>query len=639
MDMTAKLMLLTVCLASAKLSSRRAANDESIDEPAQPKAESNRPFWSRDGPAFPRFQLQTIADGLVNNIDWEADEQEIYMRVVKPTSKVLFLGGNIGAGCVLVDKLLTDRTQQLCVEPNPEIQELLESNRAKSSSKFQVVKGVITSSKEKIMIEVYKNDPKRLGSSTKVADGKISSGYEVQKVSLDSAQLQLRRSAKGAEAVFDTLLADCEGCLCAFLDEHPDMLDQVHTLAYEADGGNTQCYKDLEDTLRSNKFAYKGCTGNMFRAWTKLDDIVPDRSPEIAIDAECGNLELDRSTLLATLNNTGNTKAASKSYFASYLPQILPEPRPLQGKVVAHTYWHGAYGAMPALAVKSFLATQDPSLTQVIIWLDKETPTITQELELLLQSSRGRAEVRILGYHEETKGTPLEGKWDEIQKRSQKFSNGKRPAQRTISDLVRYVVLHKHGGLWFDSDVLFLRDMSSLLSYEWAYPWSKRGPGGLPENHTLNAALLRLFPGSAANNDMISRIAKEGIPFGLWGLTPLRDNKKHKDLLIVDAEMFDPLWKSDEFFNPEDSKALLGTDHDKGERHRWGWFFSDNEQLRSAGLRSISRSRSLGYHWHNHWDTSPRLGSAFRLYEDFFDCVLAAGGTCERMMAALKMQR
>ena len=99
--------------------------------------------------------------------------------------------------------------------------------------------------------------------------------------------------------------------------------------------------------------------------------------------------------------------------------------------------------------------------------------------------------------------------------------------------------------------------MSALLPYEFAYPWSKRLPNGAPENHTLNAAILRLFKGSAANLDMITRVANEHIPFGLWGLSALRDDTKHEDLQIVDVRKFDTLWKYSDYFSPEERKVLL----------------------------------------------------------------------------------
>jgi hypothetical protein len=264
-----------------------------------------------------------------------------------------------------------------------------------------------------------------------------------------------------------------------------------------------------------------------------------------------------------------------------------------------------------------------------VIWLDSATPNSTNDLEFL--KSHG-AEVRLFDFKKEVKGTPFEGKFNKIQV---KWSGHETwPAERTAADLARYLILFKHGGLWFDSDVMFLRDMSSLLPYEFAYPWSKRGVQGLPENHTLNAAMIRLFQNSPANQDMISRVVKENLPFGLWGLSSLRDNTRHPDLNVVDTEVFDALWKDNNFFNSAQQAQLINSERSR-ETKRFKWFFSSDTNLLEAGLSVLSSSNSFVYHWHNNWDAYMKPGAAASLYETFFDCVLI--GSCAKAAGSLSM--
>jgi mannosyltransferase OCH1-like enzyme len=41
-----------------------------------------------------------------------------------------------------------------------------------------------------------------------------------------------------------------------------------------------------------------------------------------------------------------------------------------------------------------------------------------------------------------------------------------------VSDAVRFVVLHKFGGMYIDADILLLHDLQPFYMYEFAYLWS-----------------------------------------------------------------------------------------------------------------------------------------------------------------------
>eukprot|EP00931_Biecheleriopsis_adriatica_P064376 TRINITY_DN39167_c0_g1_i1.p1 TRINITY_DN39167_c0_g1~~TRINITY_DN39167_c0_g1_i1.p1 ORF type:complete len:642 (+),score=110.43 TRINITY_DN39167_c0_g1_i1:89-2014(+) len=580
---------------------------------------------------IPHFELKTLAGGKVSSLDWEADEQAIYWNLVNPGDTVLSLGGNIGGGCVLVNHILDDPSQQLCVEPNPEIWATLQENKHMTGSSFQILKSVITEKADELRMGLYNDDPKRLGSSVITSTSESTDSVPLTKMSLQSAKSLLRSGR------LDTVLADCEGCLCGFLEEHPGVLQEVKRLAFEADGESSQCYQELEKTLRSSGFVFTGCPGTIFRSWERLDQggsQGPDGLETVAEGSSCGMRAQGRSSLketfFATLNNSMSARDAPDSYWASYLHQEAPRPRPLEEKVLAHTYWHGNYSSMPALSAKSFLVTQDLNRIRPVLWLDSSTPEITAEMHTL---EKHGLEIRLFNFSEEAKGTPFEHVWKKFIRKFEKQQHW--PAERTKSDLVRYILLFKHGGLWFDSDVLFLRDLSPLLPYEFAYPWSKRPPGGTPENHTLNAGIMRLFKDSPANLDMMDRVVKEQIPFGLWGLSALRDDTRHPDLRVVDASVFDPLWKHSDYFTSEQQSELIsGLDEESPETSRFDWFVESRAQMMRVGLTMLSESRALTYHWHNRWDADPKLGSAFRLYEDFFNCALEGG--CAEMARKLK---
>jgi len=325
-------------------------------------------------------------------------------------------------------------------------------------------------------------------------------------------------------------------------------------------------------------------------------------------------LPAERRMLFGTVSNSlSHPNRSFASYLVSYVEQNA-RPHPLERETFAHTYWHGSFGRKPALAVKSFLATQDMKQLRVIVWLDARTPNITNELRALQLHG---VEVRLFDYSQEAAGTPLAGMRTDVAYAGHEDW----PVDRTAADLVRYVVLYNHGGIWFDADVLFLRNLSPLLRYEFAYPWSKYPPHGRPENHTLNGAVMRFFKGSDALLDLARRVASERIPFGLWGLSALRDNSRHPDLSVVDVEFLDPMWKHESYF-PEGTSLLL-RDEPYPESTRFDWFFDASANRRRAGLVVLESSQAFTYHWHNHWDHAVHPGSAFSLYENLFDCALA----------------
>merc|ERR1712232_1253459 len=98
------------------------------------------------------------------------------------------------------------------------------------------------------------------------------------------------------------------------------------------------------------------------------------------------------------------------------------------------------------------------------------------------------------------------------------------------------------------------------------------------------------------------------------------------------GEVFDALWKDASFFQPAEVEQLIN-DEPLPESSRFDWFFNANENVRDAGLSVLASSNSLAYHWHNRWHKDVQPGSAFSLYESFFDCVLS--GMCDETAKSL----
>ena len=65
------------------------------------------------------------------------------------------------------------------------------------------------------------------------------------------------------------------------------------------------------------------------------------------------------------------------------------------------------------------------------------------------------------------------------------------------SDLARIIFLYKYGGLYYDLDMILLKDFKCLLGIEFCYTWSIKNTG--------NNGILRLLKNSQNSVDLINK--------------------------------------------------------------------------------------------------------------------------------------
>jgi hypothetical protein len=274
---------------------------------------------------------------------------------------------------------------------------------------------------------------------------------------------------------------------------------------------------------------------------------------------------------------------------------------PGAGREPFHFYWRGRFGAKQAFALKSFLATQDTDAVEAWLWLDAEDGHAGHEENPLLRPLLPFVEVRRFDPEAEARGTPLEG--------MPELLRGKRDATR--SDFLRLVVLHRHGGVYADIDMMFLRDWAPLLASdgeprEFCYVW--------PGQSYANSAILRLRREGATAAALLERAAAVGDvhPRQVLGF----DADRYPDLWILPCPYFDPLWLT----------------HDGEDRYRapfrgfpdffrrFDWRFRPRRGVRSH--REFFPG-AFAYHWHNCWDAPELRRSYYGLFERGFDGMLA----------------
>ena len=124
-----------------------------------------------------------------------------------------------------------------------------------------------------------------------------------------------------------------------------------------------------------------------------------------------------------------------------------------------------------------------------------------------------------------------------------------------LSDLVRFVLCHRFGGVYLDVDMLFLRDWEELWGWSgsFSYRWS--------HEDRYNTAVLRLRRGSALGTFLIRTALAHGLDFHPTTISHYLKNSHMSHLLyrIPDA-LFDPGWQTCDYIKHWFSTEYLQRD-------------------------------------------------------------------------------
>lgn len=112
-----------------------------------------------------------------------------------------------------------------------------------------------------------------------------------------------------------------------------------------------------------------------------------------------------------------------------------------------------------------------------------------------------------------------------------------------LSDMARFVLCHRFGGIYLDADTILLRDWEELWGWKggFAYRWSRL--------EKYNTAVLHLNKGSALGSFLFRTALKNGLDFH-----PMTVSRYTKDaaleglLLRLPDALFDSAWLNTEFY-------------------------------------------------------------------------------------------
>jgi Glycosyltransferase sugar-binding region containing DXD motif len=261
-----------------------------------------------------------------------------------------------------------------------------------------------------------------------------------------------------------------------------------------------------------------------------------------------------------------------------------------------HCYWVGALTQHHHLSLASLLVTQSSPFE---VWLWMSPADIEANRTFLARFARvACVQVREYLPEREALGTILEGRTDLL-----------RPKQPpAASDCLRTLVACRYGGVYFDLDVLFLRDLRPLCGADFFYQWSDQPFG--------NNALMNFRPNSRNARALLERAARIGSchPKNLLHFPELRDVVD--GVYVLPAFLFDPLW--------------IAHDRRRSVNDYCNRFEDFFDRPGTVGFDSFFPG-AYTYHWHNQWTTPIRPGTiAGRLYDEIDARLRATGASPEQ---------
>lgn len=172
---------------------------------------------------------------IINTSAAEYPEQCLANTFIETDACVLELGARYGSVSCVINKKLQNKTKQVSVEPDKTVWEALDKNIQNNRCSVNVHKGFVSRTSRDLI---------QMGYASMTIPAKNTNN-----LSLSVEDLQSKYNL-----TFDTLVADCEGFLETFFDEHPFLYHQLHTVIFEADFPNKCNYEKIRTQLKQHGF-------------------------------------------------------------------------------------------------------------------------------------------------------------------------------------------------------------------------------------------------------------------------------------------------------------------------------------------------------------------------------------------------
>ena len=188
---------------------------------------------------------------VVSHKELEVEEQEIASKYIKKNDKVLELGARYGTVSAIILDKISDPKDCVIVDPDTNITQALTNNLNKCGYEdARIFVGTIGSRKKKI----HSNDS--YATYTESCEG---DECNIENMTYDNLQRKY-------DITFNTIVADCEGCLPELIDHIEDM-DPIKKIIFETDRAGNVDYNKLYTKL--NERGFKNVREGFVQIWVK----------------------------------------------------------------------------------------------------------------------------------------------------------------------------------------------------------------------------------------------------------------------------------------------------------------------------------------------------------------------------------
>ena len=263
---------------------------------------------------------------------------------------------------------------------------------------------------------------------------------------------------------------------------------------------------------------------------------------------------------------------------------------PKNNEIIYHVYWYGNMTRKQILCINSYLATQNLEKTKLWIWLDYENGYNKRNIDYINS--------KII----KNKGIEIKKYIPNVESKETLFSQLKHINHNKFlkfrSDLARLIILFKYGGIYYDLDLILLKDLMPLLGIEFCYTWSFMKKG--------NNGILRL----KKNGELITKIMKKYIKILKNKEFYLGFNQliftKDIDIMCFPCVMFDPVWILHDLKQKSKYSSLNNFDN---------FFKKTKEDVENK----FFHNQIFTYHWHSRNNYKIEKKSFFERLENRFN--------------------
>lgn len=257
-----------------------------------------------------------------------------------------------------------------------------------------------------------------------------------------------------------------------------------------------------------------------------------------------------------------------------------------------HVYWYGKLDRKQLLCIKSYLVTQNLEKTKLIIWLDYLNGYNDNNINLIPKHDN----IIVKKYipNELSKRTLFENK---------SFINiNDTKLVKYRSDLARIMFLYHYGGIYYDLDLILLKDLSPLLHLEFCYQWSNitnRGNNALLCIKKKSNYCIEIF------QKYIYYIDKQKKSFCLDFNRVIFDNS---NLIQLPCSIFDPIWILIDTKSKSKYSELTNFDN----------FFKKTDKTIN-NISDFFNGLIFCYHWHSRNEYNIETNCYFEKIEKIID--------------------